>query len=422
MRAVGLITEYNPFHNGHRYHLQQSRLQAGADAAVAVMSGHFLQRGEPALLDKWLRARMALDSGVDLVLELPLPWACNSAPVFADGAVFSLQQCRVDSCCFGSESGSLPELQRAADWLSEHSGLIDLATRKLLRQGKTWPQARSEIAAAQQAGTGVQEVLRHPNNILGLEYLRALGKTVDVVPLTIKRIGAGYHQESIVDELASATGIRARVARGESVAAFLPEPVGAILNKALHEGMTVDLGILYRLVMYALQQDEKNIERIYQVDPGLSRRLQEVACRSTSYSDLVDAVKSRQLTRTRIQRLLSYVLLGLDSGLMSELLDCGPLYLHLLGQSPMGEAFLKARRKQFELPLISNYSRIHSRLKRRYEGDPERLRLAQEQLNLELRASRIYSLLLPGFGDQNRNRDFYQPVLRTPRRESDRFS
>ena len=147
MKAVGLITEYNPFHNGHLYHLQQSRLQAGADVSVAVMSGHFLQRGEPALLDKWLRARMALESGVDLLVELPLPWACNSAPVFADGAVFSLQQCRVDSICFGSESGSLVELQRAAEWLREHTGMIDQQSRKLLRQGKTWPQARSIVAA-----------------------------------------------------------------------------------------------------------------------------------------------------------------------------------------------------------------------------------------------------------------------------------
>ena len=102
MKAVGLITEYNPFHNGHLYHVQQSRLQSGADVCVAAMGGHFLQRGEPALLDKWQRTKMALGSGVDLLVELPLPWACNSAPVFANGAVFSLQQCQVDALCFGS--------------------------------------------------------------------------------------------------------------------------------------------------------------------------------------------------------------------------------------------------------------------------------------------------------------------------------
>lgn len=413
MKAVGLITEYNPFHNGHLYHLQQSRLQANADACVAVMSGHFLQRGEPALLDKWLRARMALDSGVDLLVELPLPWACNSAPVFADGAVFCLQQLQVDALCFGSESGSLADLQSSADWLFSHAGLIETETKKLLRLGKTWPQARSIVAAQSTAGPTIQEALKHPNNILGLEYLRALtGVDAVMTPLTIKRIGAGYHDESVVNELASATGIRLRVAKNESVGAFIPEAASSILSDALHAGMTVDPQILYRLLVFALQQSEQDVNCIYQVESGMGRRLQEASVIATNYADLIDKVKSRQLTRTRIQRLLCYVLLGLDSALMKELLDCGPLYLHLLGQSSTGEAFLNVKRKQIELPLVSNYSRIHSQLKRHYAEDPERLRLAQEQLNIELRASRIYSLLLPGFGRQNRNRDFYQSVIR----------
>ncbi len=413
MKAVGLITEYNPFHNGHLYHLQQSRLQADADVCVAVMSGHFLQRGEPALLDKWLRAKMALDSGVDLLIELPLPWACNSAPVFANGAISCLQQCQVDSVCFGSESGSLVELQFAVKWLQEHAGLIDKESRKLLRQGKTWPQARSSVAAQCAADPVIQEALKHPNNILGLEYLRALAETVSpITPMTITRIGAGYHDESVVDELASATGIRLRVAKGEPVHAFMPEAVLSILSAALRGGMTVDQGHLFRLLVYALQDDAGEVDCVYQVDAGIGRRMQEAAAEATYYVDLVDLVKSRQLTRTRIQRLLSYVLLGLDSVVMNELLDCGPLYLHVLGQSKAGEAFLNTRRKDFALPLVANYSRIYSLLKRRYAADPERMRLAHEQLKIELRASRVYSLLLPGFNNRNRNRDFFESVIR----------
>lgn len=413
MKAVGLITEYNPFHNGHLYHLLQSRELSGADLCVAVMSGHFLQRGEPALLDKWQRARMALTSGVDLVLELPVAWACNSAPLFADGAVSSLQQCRVDALSFGSESGSLPDLQRTADWLQTHADLIDRKTRKLLRQGMNWPRARATVAAEGEAAAIIQEILKHPNNILGLEYLKALTNcTATVAPLTIRRIGAGYHQESVVDQLASATGIRRRVMQGEPVAAFLPEAVASILSAALRNGMTPDPDRLYRLLLYALQQDPSALASIYQVDSGMTRRLQEAALLAPDYAGLVDSVKSRQLTRTRIQRLLSYVLLGLDAKLMSELLDCGPLYLHLLGYSRVGEAYLGKRRKEMELPLVSNYSRVRSQLKRYYQGDPERLRLAMEQLSLELRASRIYSLLLPGFAGANRNRDFFEPVIR----------
>ncbi len=413
MRGVGLITEYNPFHNGHLYHLQQSRLQGEADVSVAVMSGHFLQRGEPALLDKWLRARMALAAGVDLLVELPLPWACNSAPVFADGAVFCLQQLQVDAFCFGSEAGSLPDLQRGADWLRAHSDRIGTESRKLLRQGKTWPRSRSIVAEQSDADRVIQEALRHPNNILGLEYLRALcERESSMTPLTIMRIGAGYHQESVVNGLASATGIRLRVAKGESVDVFIPDAASPILTEALDAGLTVDPKLLYRLLIYALQQDEAGLEHIYQIDAGMRHRLYEAAAEATDYATLVDTVKSRQLTRTRIQRLLTYVLLGLDAGLMHEMLDCGPLYLHLLGQSRAGETFLAAKRKQIELPLVANYSRVQSQLKRHYEGDSERLRLAEEQLRLELKASRIYSLLLPGFCRQNRNRDYFQSVIR----------
>ena len=399
MKAVGLITEYNPFHNGHLYHLQQSRLQSGADVCVAVMSGHFLQRGEPALLDKWLRARMALDSGVDLLVELPLPWACNSAPVFANGAISCLQQCQVDAVCFGSESGSLNDLQLVAKWLHEHAGLIDKESRKLLRQGKTWPQARSIVAAECEADPVVQEALKHPNNILGLEYLRALTESTNpIMPKTIMRIGAGYHEESVVNELASATGIRTRVANQESVGAFMPDAASAILTTALHDQMTVQHEHLFRLLVYALQQDDRDLDHIYQVDPGIGRRMQEAATESTDYAKLVDLVKSRQLTRTRIQRLLSYVLLGLDSVVMNELLDCGPLYLHVLGQSKAGEAFLHAQRKDFALPLVANYSRIYSLLKRHYAADPERMRLAHEQFLVTRRRPR------PGAAGSRRGR------------------
>jgi predicted nucleotidyltransferase len=413
MKAVGLITEYNPFHNGHLYHLQQSRLQTDAEACVAVMSGHFLQRGEPALLDKWLRAKMALACGVDLLVELPLPWACNSAPLFADGAVYSLHQLQVDSLCFGSESGSLPELQDATRWLCQYSQVLNLETRNLLRQGKTWPQARSIVADNNSAAPQIQEALKHPNNILGLEYLRAITEMeTTITASTIKRVGAGYHDESIVHGLASATGIRMRVAKGEQVGVFLPDVVSKILCQAQQANMTIDQKILHSLLIYALQQDEKRIENIYQVDVGMRCRLQQSANEAVDYSSLVDTVKSKQVTRTRVQRLLSYVLLGLEAGLMSELLDCGPLYLHLLGQSQIGEKFLGLQRKNIEIPLISNYSRVHNLLNRHYSGDRDRLRLAQELLRLELRATKMYSLLLPGFGGGNRNRDFYQSVIR----------
>ncbi|NIQ97403.1 MAG: nucleotidyltransferase family protein, partial [Desulfuromonadales bacterium] len=147
MRSVGLITEYNPFHNGHLHHLRESRRATGADVSVAVMSGHFLQRGEPALVDKWVRAEMAVAAGVDLVVELPLPWACNSAPYFALGAVQALNDLGVDALCFGSEVGDLDVLKQCAGLLEEHETLVARRTEALLRRGINYPEARQQVLA-----------------------------------------------------------------------------------------------------------------------------------------------------------------------------------------------------------------------------------------------------------------------------------
>ena len=174
MRTVGLITEYNPFHNGHLHHLQESLRVADADASVAVMSGHFLQRGEPALIDKWARAEMALAAGVDLVLELPFSFACNSAPHFARGAVQSLNGLGVvDTLCFGSEAGEVSSLQAVAQLLVEHAAEVDAGTRQLLRSGVSYPAARAEVLSAMAPELSAA-LVSSPNNIpVSYTHLRA---------------------------------------------------------------------------------------------------------------------------------------------------------------------------------------------------------------------------------------------------------
>ena len=210
MRAVGLITEYNPFHNGHLYHLQESCRVTSAEVSVAVMSGHFLQRGEPALVDKWVRSEMALAAGVDLVVELPLPWACSSAPDFARGAVHALTDLGVDSLCFGSEVGEIKPLQACADFLHDNNSAITKKTAELLRQGVNYPQARAQLLTGSLPVELDPEDLSKPNNILGIEYLKTLRHFKShLSPATIQRVGAGYHDAEIEpDTLASATGIR----------------------------------------------------------------------------------------------------------------------------------------------------------------------------------------------------------------------
>src|SRR6056297_684988 len=178
MKAVGMITEYNPFHNGHLHHLRESLKTASAEVSVAVMSGHFLQRGEPALVDKWLRAEMALAAGVDLVVELPLPWACSSAPDFARGGIQALELLGgVEALCFGSESGDLGPLQACAERLSRQKERVVEHTGKLLRQGVNYPQARARVLQELLPRALSAEELAAPNNILGIEYLQALQPT-----------------------------------------------------------------------------------------------------------------------------------------------------------------------------------------------------------------------------------------------------
>lgn len=409
MRSVGLITEYNPFHNGHLHHLRESRKATGCEVAVAVMSGHFLQRGEPALIDKWGRTEMALAAGVDVVVEISFPFACNSAPSFALGAVQALNALgRIDALCFGSESGRLKPLQRCADILDAREAEVAARTAALLRRGISYPEARAAVFA-ELAGEDEAQLLRTPNNILGIEYLRALRQTGSTIcPHTVRRLGPGYHDEQVQGEIASATGIRRLLTRGEEVAAYIPEPARPTLAQALASGRTLSEEALHRLLLARLFRGPESLRGIYQVEHGLENRLCQAASESGSYEELVSAVKSRQFTRTRIQRILCYLLNEAKREDMEAFLQSGPLYLHLLGASDRGRSFLAACRRGLTLPLISNFSRVYAMLKRFYGERTERFRLAERMLACELRATCTYTLLMERWDGRNRNRDFFE--------------
>jgi len=413
MRAVGLIAEYNPFHNGHLYHLRRSRELSGAGVAVAVMSGHFLQRGEPALVDKWTRTRMALAAGVDVVVELPLPWACNSAPHFAAGAVQSLVALGVEGFCFGSETGELAPLQECAELLEEHAEEIESATAALLRQGVAYPQARADVMA--QLGYPRAAALLHaPNNILGIAYLRALLRLVlPLTPFTLRRLGPGYHELRAEGGITSATGIRQRLAEGEDGAGLIPAASLDFLQRAVAGGEVVETELFYRLVLAAIL---KGSQGCYLVENGMAERLHQAAEQSRNLASLVDAVQAPQWTRTRIQRTLCHVLLGSEAGLYEEFIDAGPLYLHLLGCSPRGREFLAATRKDRNLPLVDNYSRVYARLRRFYGRVSRKARLAEAQLAAEVDATRLYGLLLRTRPQVGWSRDFGEEVIAKERR------
>ena len=412
MRAVGLITEYNPFHNGHLHHLRESIRVTDAEVSVAVMSGHFLQRGEPALVDKWARAEMALQAGVDVVVELPLPWACSSAPDFSRGAVQALAALGVDSLCFGSESGEIESLQHCADFLHDNNTFVTEKTAELLRQGVNYPQARAQILSELSPDTLETSILIEPNNILGIEYLKALRQLdSSIQPATITRIGAGYHDtETAVEGIASATGIRKKLAESIFVDDLLPPTVLQILNQARVAGRVFSADNYFHLLLAQIFRSSVALTDFWLVENGIENRLLSVAESTFSLEELVSGLKSRQLTRTRIQRMLISLLLGFNKDSVPQLFSSGPQYLHLLAASPQGQKFLASRRKQRTVPLVQNFSRVYAILKRHYGIESTAYGVALQQLDLELKATKIYTLLLNKYSAGSRNRDFYEQL------------
>lgn len=411
MRGVGVITEYNPFHNGHLYHVQQARQCSGADVVVAVMSGHFLQRGEPALVDKWTRAQMALRCGVDVVVELPFPYACNSAPLFARGAVqvLDLFAPHLDCVCFGSESGDLPRLQKLSQVMAGYDS--SAADSHHLRRGQTFPQARA--AALAQCGHDIS-LLDQPNNILSLAYLRALKQLdSDLRPLTITRRGAGYHDLTPGDgDIASATAIRQLLVTGKPVQPYMPEATYSLLEQALVQRQVMDMSRWFAMVEQVCLRADRCAGNCYQMEPGLKDRIFQAALVVDNFDDLVTRIKARHLTRTRVQRLLCYLVMGMKAAEVDDFLSRPIPYVQLLGTSKQGEMFLRQCRNDFPLPLINNFSRVHARLNRAYGRDSPMRKQAEWLVEMENRATRLYTLLLPGWQGASRQWNYFQQPCR----------
>ena len=315
---TGIIAEYNPFHNGHAYQLEQARLLTGCDFLVVVMSGDYVQRGAPAVFDKYTRARMALACGADLVLELPVACSCASAEFFASGAVSLLDGLGcVDFLCFGSESGDLQSLMEPARILAKESPVFQEALRRGLSLGLSFPAARKE---AFRACASNPDILDLPNNILGIEYLKALlQRESSIKPVTIKREGQGYHDTLLDSGFASASGIRRFLKQEEAplsalpaLKESLPDPVMEVLKDTLAHTLPVweeDFSMLLRYEL--LHQSASDLTRYADISPDLGRRLKNCADKFSSFSEFVALVKTKDVTYTRITRALFHILLNL---------------------------------------------------------------------------------------------------------------
>jgi len=409
MKTVGIITEYNPFHKGHLLQIEKAKAISGADRVVVVMSGNFVQRGEPALLDKWTRTQMALLNGVDLVLELPVLYATASAEYFAMAAVKLLQDTGiVDILCFGSESGNLLDLQKMANILTNETLEFRQLLKKELDRGIVYPVARANAMGT--IFPTSQNLLSSPNNILGIEYLKALSRlNSTITPITIKREGAGYHDNQIDQNLASATAIRKATSYNASFEALqhIPENCHELFQKKISIGMgPVFLQDFTASLHYCLRtMDAKEIQEVFEVTEGLENRILRSLDLHYEMKDILSYIKTKRYTQTRIQRILLHILLGIKTKDVDyfNLHGYSP-YLRVLGFRKKQDHLLKELTTRSSIPVLTNLKKASEQL------DDKGLFL----LNMERVATDLYFMAAPNPLYRTPNQDYTTPMVMIP--------
>lgn len=368
IKVYGIVCEYNPFHSGHKYQIDS--IKGDCDAVVCVMSGNFVQRGEPSILPKHLRARHAILNGADLVIELPTTFAVSSAERFAYGAVYLLNSLNVIThMSFGSESGDIETLKNYARFLAFESDEYKNALKEELKKGAGFAKARENALSR---FIGDTAALQSPNNILAIEYIKALYKLKSsIVPTTIKRAGAGYLDLSPKDGFCSSSAIRKMAKEGDlNFKNYVPH---AVFEDLLNFPKPDDK-ILDRLVLYRVRNLDKDEARLYfDALDGLFERIYQNRF-SSSLDELINNVKSKRHTTSRIKRLLIKMLLR-DT--LPK--DLSPTYIRPLAMNKTGQALLNKIKKEASLPLVTKVGRLSE--------------IKDGSLLLDILASDIYSLL-----------------------------
>ena len=356
MKIVGLITEYNPFHAGHLYHMQQARELTGADYCVVLMSGSFVQRGEPAIFDKYLRTKTALLAGADLVLEIPAAFSTASAHEFAAYGVALLSAIGVDAVVFGSECGQIEILKQAAYALNHESAEFQERLRKGLKAGLTYPQARAKALEMEDTWASV---LSSPNNILGIEYLRAAEDLHSLMEFyTISRKGSGYHEDTLADaNFPSASAIRGIIrnslSKDKDLLDILASHLPAVTHPAYTGAVPVFVDDFSELLNAAILQMQATFS-IADLSPELAARLAKPPYFPLSFEKRIQALKTRQLTYTRVSRALLHLALGMREEDISRWKDEGyALYARILGFRRQSSPLLSCLHKKSSIPLIT---------------------------------------------------------------------
>ncbi|MDO4545782.1 MAG: nucleotidyltransferase family protein [Bacillota bacterium] len=357
MEVLGIIAEYNPFHKGHEYHLKKSMELSGADCSVAVMSGNFTQRGEAAVLDKWTRSRIAVEAGVDLVLELPFLFACNRAEIFAKGAVDILTAVKAGHIAFGSESGDLGQLESLACGMRERQEEIARARERSMKKGNSYAKGLQE-AVERVLGKEKSALMLEPNNILALEYLKRIlyhrERGQAPRPVAIKRCGSGYFDADEDSGFAGAGAIREMLREGKPAAERLKGWVPEVTVRQL--ACSIDIGAAEERAFQMIRGElisssAEELARIYCVGEGIENKLKKEIIKASSLQQLIGDVVSRRYTEAAVRRILLYILMKVKA----EKEDF-PVYARVLAAGPKGRKLLRTLKNDdsVEIPILTN--------------------------------------------------------------------
>jgi len=419
MKVVGLITEYNPFHNGHLYHLNKSIEVSNADYVVCIMSGNFVQRGEPAIIDKWTRTEMALKNGVDLIIELPVTYALRSAEYFAYGSIQLLNKTGiVNKIVFGSEIGNIKPLLEISEVLAYEPDQLSNLIQEELQTGISFPEARANALQKyftkfknSSSSKQFKTILNNPNNILGIEYIKALIRTdSSIQPLTIKRKDANYHQTEIKGKITSATAIRKAILNNKELQNLdnvVPSHSYKILNESLMQNKgPISLNDFELSILTLLRRISSNqLQKIEDIIGGLENRIKDAANQTASLNKLISLIKTKRFTQTRIQRILIHLLLDLKKSLLQEFdKNGGPQYLRILGFTEKGQDLLKIMKDKAELPVVN---RTANHYKNNYQPNS----LKEKMLAYDIKATDIYSLAYMNKEYCHAGQDYKQPII-----------
>ena len=350
MKALGLIVEYNPLHNGHVHHIEAGKRLVNPDVTIAVMSGHFMQRGEPACTTKWNRTEYALANGIDLVVELPYAYSNQAADLFALGAVSILKHLGATHLVFGSESGDIDELTKLAQLLDDPG--FKESVKKGLIQGLSLPSAHAQANPA----------LTGSNNTLGIQYIRAIWHLkANITPLTIPRHASDYNdQHPTHDKITSATAIRNMIDTGTDYSSYIPNAINDSHMK-LQNWHNHYKFLRHKLLTTPTSQ----LEKIHDIKEGIENRLIAAALVSSNFTDFIKNVGTKRYTNTRIQRICANVLTRLTKeDIKNWELPTGASYVRILGFSEKGATYLKQVKKNIEVPIYSTFEKnAHPMLK-----------------------------------------------------------